>query len=334
MELSRQVLLSDAQLAEIRRLNFQLNRLVDEGMAGQYRSAFRGRGIEFEEVREYSPGDDVRSIDWKVTARCRKPYVKVYREERELIVMIVVDLSASTQTGTRGALRSSLIAKIGAALTLIASKNNDKVGLITFSNKLESYHPPRKARTAVWRILHEVFAGTAQLETCIKGAKRPLLALGTEGTDLEGVLCFLQQVLKRRSIVFLLSDFFAPLSDVTLGSLAKRHDVNAIIVRDPADYLLPDAGLISLSNPEDGTIVNVDSSDPFLQQQYAEITKAKRQELFSLLERNNAGIFEVGTDDDFFLALRRYFDKRSKRFFSSWNNLTSTDSKGKMSAYV
>jgi len=143
-------------LNEIRKLHFETRRLATQGILGSYRSAFRGRGIEFEEVRNYYPCDDIRSIDWKVTARQGLPFVKSYREERELNVVIAVDVSASCRTGTRKQLKESLIAKVGAVLTLIALNNNDKVGLITYSDKLETYYPPRKSRGSVWRILHEV----------------------------------------------------------------------------------------------------------------------------------------------------------------------------------
>lgn len=285
-------------LEEVRRLHFQTRRLADQGIVGRYRSAFRGQGIEFEEVREYSPGDDIRLIDWKVTARARKPFVRTYREERELTVIIAVDVSASTFSATAAQTRESLIAKIGAFLTLIALRNNDKVGLVTFSDRLETFHPPRKARGAVWRILHEVLNE--------RHYRHP--------TDLSALFAFLSAVLKRRAIVFVLSDFIDRDFEPELSHLARRHDVNTIIISDPSDYELPDAGLVELLDPESEACLTVDSSDPAVRTEYKQLAASRIRELERLFIRHGVGYMELFTDRPFISAFRRYFNAKSRHW--------------------
>ncbi len=293
---ARRAPLSPEILAEVRKLHFTTKKFAEQGLAGQYRSAFRGRGIEFEEVREYFPGDEIRTIDWKVTARSGKAFVKSYREERELSVMLAVDVSASTLTGTRRQLRDTLIAQIGAVLTLIALQNNDKVGLVTFSDKIDSYHPPRKARGAVWRILHEV------------------LAPGVRGTttDLTATLSFLNNVLKRRSVVFLISDFIADGFEQELAILAKRHDVIAVSVSDPSDFRLPDVGLVSVVHPETLEEFLLDTGDKALGRKYQESAELKRVTLGNMFSRYGVGRLELSTDRSFLPSLREFFDRRLK----------------------
>ena len=288
--------LSPEMLAEVKKLHFQTRRLANQGVVGRYRSAFRGTGMEFEEVREYFPGDDIRAIDWKVTARSRKPYVKSYREERELTVILAVDVSASTLSGTRGNLRAELIAKVGAVLSLIALTNNDKVGLVTYSDRLESYHPPRKARSSVWRILHEVMAEAP---------------VGHRGTDLSGLFSFLSNVLKRRAIVFVLSDFIATGFEVPLATLARKHDVNAVVVSDPADRAIPDSGIVRVVDPETGESTLCDFSSEKVRTAYQQLARVKSDAREKLFLRNGIGRLELNTDQPFIGPLRRYFDQRS-----------------------
>lgn len=303
MDRFRDTRLSPDVLAEIRRLHFQTRQLATEGIAGQYRTAFRGRGMEFEEVREYTPGDDVRAIDWKVSARMNMPYVKVFREERELTVMLAVDVSGSTLTGTRVQLRDELIARVGAVLTLIALMNNDKVGLVTYDSELQTFHPPRKARGAVWRILHEVMGSVEEHRAQAKAAP----------TDLAGMCDFLSKVLKRRSIVFLLSDFLDSSIGRTLGTLAKRHDVTAIVAGDPADSELPAAGLAELTDPETGLSRLIDTSDPHFRRSYRERAEARRRALRTILARHRVDRIELSTDRPFMPALVRFFGQRSSQ---------------------
>lgn len=294
MEKLKTTAVSPEILAEIKRLHFLTNRLAEQTLSGRYRSAFRGRGIEFEEVREYFPGDDIRSIDWKVTARSRKPYIKSFREERELSVMLAVDVSASTLTGTRMQLRDRVIAQVGAVLTLIAVQNNDKVGLLTYSDALETYHPPRRARSAVWRILHEVLSPAGS-------SKR---------TDLSGMLSFLNRTLKRSSVVFILSDFLAAGYERELSALGRRHDVTAVTVSDPADHALPQVGIVALRHPETGEEILVDSSDPAFSKHYRESSHDYHVQLQRLFARCGVGHLELKTDEPFIIPLRRFFDAR------------------------
>ncbi|MFN8392297.1 MAG: DUF58 domain-containing protein [Bdellovibrionota bacterium] len=297
MQIKKHQALTPELLREVKRLHFQTRRLADQGVVGRYRSAFRGTGMEFEEVREYFPGDDIRSIDWKVTARSRKPFVKSYREERELTVMVAIDVSASTLTGTRGALRAAQIARAGAVLSLIALTNNDKVGLVTYSDRLESYHPPRKARSAVWRILHEVLAE---------------IPSGQRQTDLAGLCSLLSNVLKRRAIIFVLSDFIADGYEVALGTLARRHDVNAVVVADPADYELPDSGLTRIYDPESGETRLVDLGDTKLRADYRNLARERAKARDDIFRRHGVGTLSLQTDKPFMDELRRYFDRRSR----------------------
>ena len=287
--------LSAELLAEIKRLHFQTKRLADQGVVGRYRSAFRGLGMEFEEVREYFPGDDVRAIDWKVTARSQKPYIKTYREERELAVIVAVDVSASTLAATRGRLRSAIVARVGAVLTLIALNNNDKVGLVTFSDRIESYHPPRKAKSSVWRILHEVLTPTTSRRS----------------TDLAGFCRFLSNVLTRRSIVFVVSDFIGEGFELPLATLAKRHDVTAVIVTDPADFDLPSAGLVSVFDPESREALLLDCEDDALRKAYREEARKFHAERYSMLRRLGVASVELSTNKPFMNEIKRYFDRKA-----------------------
>lgn len=294
MDVLKRSTLSPSLLAEIKRLHFYTQRLADQVNTGQYRSAFRGRGIEFEEVREYVPGDEVRLIDWKVTARFQKPFIKSYHEERELTVVIAVDVSRSTATGTRNQLREKLVAQVASVLTLVALNNNDKVGLITFSDRLETYHPPRKARSSAWRILHEV------LDPNVIGA----------GTDLEGMFRFIRSVVKRTAIVFVISDFVADPYETSLAALAKRHDVTFVHIGDPADEALPPVGLIELFDPESSTTVLVDSANPKFCAEYGALAKRHIGELTAVCRRNRVGLLQLSTGRPFIADLKRYFVAR------------------------
>ncbi len=288
-------LLTPDLLAEIKRLHFQTKRLADQGVVGRYRSAFRGLGMEFEEVREYFPGDDVRAIDWKVTARSQKPYIKTYREERELTVVVAVDVSASTLAATRGRIRADIVARVGAILTLIALNNNDKVGLVTFSDRIESYHPPRKAKSAVWRILHEVLTPTS----------------ANRATDIGGLCRFLSNVLTRRSIIFLVSDFIGESFELPLATLAKRHDVTALVVTDPADAELPKTGMVAVVDPETDERVLIDCADDAVREAYRAEARRAHLHRSSLLRRLGVASVELATDRPFMSEIKRFFDRKA-----------------------
>ncbi|MCC6220791.1 MAG: DUF58 domain-containing protein [Deltaproteobacteria bacterium] len=301
MDLFKSSTLSPETLAEIRKLHFQTRRIATEGVSGQYRSAFRGHGIEFEEVRPYLPGDDVRAIDWKVTARCHVPHIKSYREERELTVMIAIDTSSSTLTGTRNQLREALIARVGAVLTLIALNNNDKVGLVTYSSDVDTFHPPRKGRGAVWRVLREVMADSSSSTGIVRS------------TNLSGLFGFLSKVLRRQSVVFILSDFFCSNFEQSLGALSKSHDVTAIVIRDSADSVLPIAGLVNIVEPETNNAVLVDCRDAVFRATYEEESRRAKRELESLFMRNRIGFINLQTDEPFIPKLQSYFSSKKTR---------------------
>jgi len=282
-------------IAEIKRLQYKTRRLVEDGISGNYRSAFRGRGIEFEEVREYVPGDDVRAIDWKVTARSNQPFIKLFREERELTVLIAVDVSRSTITGTQGALREKLIAQVGAVLTLLAQKNNDRVGLVTFSDVIEHYHPPRKARHAIPRILREVL-----------GAKER-----HRRTNLEPLVSFLGSVLKRHAVVFIISDFFDMQIAGQLRSLCRRHEVVSVLITDPAETQLPKVGLVELEDPETGERQLIDSSSAMFRRDYELAANLARKELLEALSKEGVDVVELRTDKPFMRNLRKFLSGKS-----------------------
>ena len=214
-------------------------------MAGEYESAFRGRGMEFEEVREYQPGDDVRTIDWNVTARMGKPYIKLFREERELIVMLLVDISASGQFGTVKKLKKEVAAEVAALLAYTAIRNNDKVGLILFSDHVEKYVPPKKARGHGWRVIQEILSFEPQ---------------GRQ-TDIAQALDYLGRVVRKRCICFLLSDFLASGFEKPLRLSNKRHDVVAVSISDPREFELPKVGFVELEDAETGEDVLLDTND-------------------------------------------------------------------------
>lgn len=283
--------------AEIKRLHFLSLRLANETAAGAYKSAFRGQGMEFEEVREYVPGDDIRSIDWKVTARTHTPHIKRYREERELTVIVAADVSASTFCGTGTKLRERIIAKTAAVLSLIAQRNNDNVGLVTFSDRIEHYHPPRKARGAAWCIIHEVLTpGNYNARTDL-------------GTACE----FLSRVLKRRAIVFLISDFMTSDYELPLARLAARHDVTAIRVEDPADTVLPRVGLAYLKDPETGEEALVDTNNAALRAHYKKESRRKAENLSELFRQNKVGLLNLKTDGPFIDVIRKFFELKAQK---------------------
>jgi len=242
-------MLTPAELQQIRRLHLQLNRRVDSPFAGEYRSAFRGQGMEFEEVRPYVAGDDVRHIDWNVTARTGDPYVKVFREERELTLMLVLDRSGSLRTGSGGqdgrTDKGLQVARLAGALAWAAVRNGDRVGMLSFTEEIESFLPPRKSRGHAWSVLRAAFDAPPS----------------RRGTDLSGALEHLGRVLRRRAVICVLSDFISP-KDFSrpLAVLARRHQVNAFLVHDPMEAGMPPVGLVEVEDAETGRTRLIDAS--------------------------------------------------------------------------
>jgi len=290
-------MLTREQLKAIRRIQIRTSHLVSDMFAGQYHSAFKGRGMEFAEVRPYLPGDDVRTIDWNVTARTGEAHVKRFVEERELTVMLLVDASASTMFGSVKQFKRELAAEIGALLAFSAIRNNDKVGLIIFTDRIELAIPPRKGNRHVLRVIREIMNHEA---------------IG-RGTDMAAALDYLDRVTHRRCVTFLLSDFLCDGVERSLAASARRHDLVAAVFDDPRDVDLPNVGLVAVDDPETGASLVVDTGDRHVRAEH------RRRQLESHAARDrmlrSAGIDAVrlSTDEPYAEALLRFFRQRGRR---------------------
>lgn len=286
-------------LRQIRRIELRTRRLVNEAFAGAYRSVFKGQGMAFESVRGYEPGDDIRAIDWNVTARTGEPFVKQFTEERELTVMLAFDASASALFGTAGRQKRELAAELGAVLALAATTNNDKVGLLVFSDRLERYIPPRKGRNHVLRLIRDLLAAEPA------GA----------GTDLGLALRTLNRVLKRRAIVFLISDFLAPAEDYQAELLltGRRHDVIALALRDPLERAWPVGALVGLRDAETGAALWVDTAQAGWREGFARQTERFAQARDAALARAQVERVDIPLDGDYAAALVSFFQRRARR---------------------
>ncbi|MBE9582448.1 MAG: DUF58 domain-containing protein [Proteobacteria bacterium] len=290
-------MLSGALLRKIQRFHFQTKRLANDLFAGQYESAFRGRGVEFSEVREYQPGDDIRTIDWNVSARFGRPFVKVFHEERELTVMLLLDLSGSNLFGTRNKFKRDLLAEVAGMLAFLAIRTNDKVGAILFSSGVEKYIPPKKGASHVWRLIKEVFTYEPQDLT----------------TNLDSVLTYLNRVAKRHAIVFLISDCMDTGFEKSLRLTARKHDLIVIRVSDPAEEELPDVGLVTLRDPETGQAALINTGSKRLREGWRSYQKEQAAYLSDLLKRVGVDLVELSTDGPVVEPLTRLFDARRRR---------------------
>ncbi len=282
-------------LKKVRKIEIKTKGLSSHIFSGEYHSAFKGRGMAFSEVREYTPGDDVRTIDWNVTARLRTPYVKVFEEERELSVMILIDVSASGQFGTQKQLKKDLITELCAVIAFSASQNNDKIGVIFFSDKIEKFIPPKKGKSHVLRIIRELIDMEPE----------------QNGTNIQLALKYLTNVIKKKSISFLISDFKSeiPFSDA-LKIANRKHDVVALKINDRHEEKLPDIGLIKLKDNESGKIMWVDTSDKKLQKQL-EINRLKFEEnLKEVFNKSGVDFTSINTQDGYVKPLINLFKKR------------------------
>ena len=284
-------------MRQVRRIQIRTSRMVNEFLAGQYESIFKGQGMEFKEVRAYVPGDDVRSIDWNVTARTGEPHVKIMAEERELTVMLMVDMSGSGRFGSVNRFKNELAAELCAVLAFSAIKNNDKVGLLVFTDRVELYVPPQKGRKHVLRVIREVL--------CHEPA-------GT-GTDIAGALHYLGNVVRRRAVVFLVSDFMDENYLDALRVTNKRHDVIAVTVTDPREETLPPVGLVSMRDAESGKELLVNTGDPRLRVAYEEQARLDRQARDERLRRARVDAMHVRTDAPYVNELHRFFAMRERR---------------------
>ena len=283
---------------KIRILQITTRKVVNDVLAGEYTSVFKGRGMEFDEVREYMPGDDVRTIDWNVTARMDRPYVKRFVEERELTVYFLVDLSASGAFGSVKKLKNEIAAEFCALLSFSAVKNNDKVGLIVFTDRVELYVPPKKGTTHVLRLIREL------LNFKPKAAR----------TDIGGTLDYFGKVAKKRAVVFLVSDFQSEGFEKSMRIVSKRHDLVAVPVTDPREVRLPNVGLIELEDAETGEMVLVDTSSAAVRKQYERLGRERSERFRELFASMGVDRIEVMTDKDYVSRLVQFFRARERRY--------------------
>ena len=284
-------------LRKVRRLELRTRRLVDESLAGSYHSVFKGRGMEFAEVREYEPGDDVRTIDWNVSAKMGHPFVKKFTEERELTVMLVVDASASGRFGTASQTTRDTAAEIAALLAFSAIRNNDRVGLLLFTDRIERFVPPRKGRQHGLRVLRDLLA--------FEPAGR--------GTDIASALDVLRRVVTKRAVVFLLSDFQDAGFEPILRVVNRKHDLVAISVADPREEILPDVGLVALTDAESGVPVVVDTGSARVRRAFQERARRARDVRRDLLKRSGVDELEISTGTDYDRDLVNFFRERARR---------------------
>jgi uncharacterized protein (DUF58 family) len=284
-------------LAAVRRIEIRTRRLVEETFSGEYHSVFRGRGMEFREVREYVPGDDVRTIDWNVTARTGQPFVKLFDEERELTVVLAADVSRSGRFGSGERTKAEIVAELCGALAFSAISNEDKVGLVLFSDRVELFVPPDKGRSHVLRLIRELLT----------------FAPEGRGTDLEPPLQLLGSVLKRKATIFLVSDFWAGEFGVSLRPVARRHDVVAVRVRDPRETELPPVGLIQWVDAESGETAVVDASSAETRRELAERGRAVDARLERLLRGSGVDLVDVDTSRSYVEPLQQFFARRAGR---------------------
>jgi len=284
-------------LKAVRRIQIRTSRMVNDVLAGQYESVFKGRGMEFKEVREYQPGDEIRFIDWNVTARMDRPYVKLFAEERELTVMLLVDASGSGMFGTGDKLKNELAAELCAVLAFSAIKNNDKVGLIMFTDDVEKYVPPKKGRGHVLRVVREVLYFKPR----------------GKGTNIAAALEFLNRVTTRRCVLFLVSDFMAEGFEHAMRIANKRHDFIAVTVTDPREMELPDVGMIELMDAETGAMMLVDTHDLLVRHAFRDKNARRAAERAELFKSANVDVIDVSTDKPYVDALYKFFRMRERR---------------------
>ncbi|MGB2086402.1 MAG: DUF58 domain-containing protein [Flavobacteriaceae bacterium] len=281
-------------LKKVRKIEIKTRRLSDHVFGGEYHSTFKGRGMTFSEVRQYHYGDDVRAIDWNVTARYNEPFVKVFEEERELTLMLVVDVSGSEFFGTADQFKRDVLTEIAATLSFSALQNNDKVGLLLFSNQVELFIPPKKGRSHILRIIRELLEFEPQNKT----------------TDIGNALAFLSGILKKKAIVFVLSDFMDINYEKTLRIAAKKHDLTGIRVYDKLEEALPNLGLVPMVDSETQAIQWVNTASKKVREKYAQYQRERKEEFQRLFKLNGAGAIECRSDESYVKKLLGYFKAR------------------------
>lgn len=284
-------------IQRIRRIHITTSRMVTDIFAGHYHSVFKGRGMEFEEVREYQPGDDIRAIDWNVTARSGQPFIKKFVEERELTIMLLLDISRSSYFGTVRRLKRELAAELCSLLAMSAIKNNDRVGLIAFTDRIEKFVPPRKGLSHVLRIIREAIYYQPE----------------GYGTDIAGALEYLSRVTKRSSVTFVISDFYAEDFKMPLSIANKRHDIVALSITDPRELELPDIGLVNLEDAEKGHSFLLDTSSSEIRREYSENALKMFVDRERMLRSINVDHIDIRTDVPYAPELYKFFRMRERR---------------------
>lgn len=288
-------------IQKIKRLRIRANYLVNDIFAGEYKSAFKGRGMEFEEIRPYQTGDDTRDINWKITARFGYPFVKTYREERELTVMIMVDISSSGHFGTRRCLKQELAVELAATLAYTAAKCNDRVGLILFSEKVETCIHPGKGHAHAWNVVRE-------LVSCGCGIQR-------RGTDITIALNYLIKILRRRSVCFIISDFLDEGFEAALSTAAQKHQIIALVISDKREEEIPPLGLMTFQDAETGEMVWVNTRKPGFQEKFQKQVRIDRKNLTARMRASRTDIIQFATEQSIISPLLKYFRMRGQRTF-------------------
>lgn len=290
-------MLPEEVLRKIHRFHFQTKRRANNVFAGQYESAFRGQGMEFAEVREYEVGDDMRNIDWNVSARFGRPFVKIFHEERELTVMLLLDLSGSHLFGTRKKFKRDLLVEVAGMLAFLAIRTNDRVGAILFSSKVERFIPPKKGPSHVWNLIKEIFTYPPEDLT----------------TDLEGALAYMNRVIKRHAVVFLISDCLGTGFERTLKLTAKKYDLTVIRLSDPAEDALPDVGLLCVRDPETGETAWINTRDEGLRRRWLAHRRERAEAIEGLLRQAGADLLALSTGGPVVEPLTQLFERRRRR---------------------
>ncbi|HST31456.1 MAG TPA: DUF58 domain-containing protein [Chthoniobacterales bacterium] len=284
-------------LKKIRLLEIKTRGLVETVFAGNYHSVFKGRGMNFEDVREYQPGDEIRAIDWNVTARLGNAFIKKFTEERELTVMLIVDVSASGSFGSSTQSKRELAAEVACLLAFSAIRNNDKVGLLLFTDRVELFIPPKKGRSHTLRLIREIL----------------FFEPAGRGTDPALALDYLNRIVTRRSVVFFISDFQAPDFSHTLAVSGRRHDFIAVRIQDERETVLPNVGIITLEDAETGEQIEINTADRNIRTRFSDLADENARELTRTLRRNNIDAITLRTSEDYLPALRSFFRLRERR---------------------
>ena len=288
---------TSALLKKVRKIEIKTKGLSNHIFAGEYHTAFKGRGMAFSEVREYQPGDDIRSIDWNVTARYNSPFVKVFEEEREMTVMLLIDVSASGNFGTQEQFKRELATELAAILAFSAINNNDKVGVIFFTDKVEQFIPPKKGKSHILRIIREVLAFQPT----------------GKGTDIAGALEYFSAVIKKRSICFILSDFMGKEFERPLKIASKKHDLVALRIHDTREDTLPNIGLVPMQDAETEKILFVDTSSKKVRDNFAKNRAQATEKLRKLFPASGVDLIDITTGTDYVKPLINFFKTRGKR---------------------